>query len=312
MQINKLLILRIIVFSCIFCGFAFLPNLQGQQRTQFTQYMYDGSLINPAYVGADEALSLTFLHRSQWAGIKGSPQTQTLSAHTLFQEKQFGTGLIIQYETIGVHQNMEISTNYAYHLKVGRDRFFSLGLKAGIHSRNSDYTSISGNSAYDPGLNNLNFTDTYFDLGLGVFYRDPLLQIGFSVPEITGRGISYNDSSSIKIKNLNQLLFARYIYVVNDNISIEPGFLLKYLRGVPLSYDLNLNINYRDIISTGLSYRKNESIDFLLKLQVTPQMQFGYSYDYPIGYLARFTNVSHEIMARYIFKFSHSNIDSPR
>jgi type IX secretion system PorP/SprF family membrane protein len=63
-----------------------------QQQVQFTQYMFNNLIINPAYAGADEALSLTFINRSQWSGMKNAPNTQTISIHTLTNNRRMGCG----------------------------------------------------------------------------------------------------------------------------------------------------------------------------------------------------------------------------
>ncbi len=293
-------------------GFLLRPNnLYAQQKVQYTQYMYDASVINPAYVGADEALSLTFINRNQWTGINGAPTTQTLSAHTLFREKKLGAGIVVHREKIGVHSNFNIATNYAYHLPVGNNKTLSFGLQAGIHTRNSDYGSLTTGTT-DPGLRNIPVSETYLDLGFGFYYRSPKLHIGYSIPEIIPNQVSIDENYSSGFQEINHFLFMQYNLTLSPIIDLQPGFLIKYINGLPLSYDLNLIATFKEVVSIGASYRKQESIDFLLRLQVTPQLQFGYAYDYAIGNLSGISNGSHELMARYIFKFKHSNIDSPR
>src|SRR6478736_4445164 len=103
-----------------------------QQNVQFTQYMFNGLVINPAYAGADEALSLTFVHRSQWTGMDNAPATQTLAAHTAIKEKKIGVGLILINDRIGVHKNFSALNSYAYHIRVGKQSYLSMGLQAGI------------------------------------------------------------------------------------------------------------------------------------------------------------------------------------
>ncbi len=297
---------------CLMAGILLCPsNLQAQQKVQYTQYMYDASVINPAYVGADEALSLTFINRNQWTGINGAPTTQTLSAHTLFREKKLGAGIMVHREKIGVHSNFNIATNYAYHLPVGYNKTLSFGLQAGIHTRNSDYGSLT-TGATDPGLRNIPVSETYLDLGFGFYYRSPKLHIGYSIPEIIPNQVSIDENYASGFQEINHFLFMQYNLTVSPIIDLQPGFLIKYINGLPLSYDLNLIATFKEVVSIGASYRKEESIDFLLRLQVTPQLQFGYAYDYAIGNLSGISNGSHELMARYIFKFKHSNIDSPR
>ena len=287
-------------------------TVSAQQKVQFTQYMFNGLVINPAYAGADEALSMTFIQRSQWAGIEDAPTTQTLSAHTLFKKKHVGLGLTLINDKIGVHKNLGVMTNYAYHLKVGETSYFSMGLQAGIHNRRSDYRSLIADGNNDPKLYNPTIAHTFFDLGMGFYYRSDRLHVGFSAPEILPETITINDTLSLRFNNMNYFLFSRYRIRVNDHIDAEPSVLLKYLPGVPASYDCNLNFIFRKVLTMGLSYRKKESVDFLLKGQVTPQLQFGYAYDHAIGPVARLSNGSHEVMINYLFRYLQKNVASPR
>src|SRR5258708_29914263 len=105
--------------------------------------MFSGLVINPAYAGADEKLSLTFINRNQWSGIEGAPTTQTLSAHTLFKKKQFGLGFLLVNDQIGVHRNVNASVSYAYHIQTGDQSYLSMGLQAGVKSFKADYASLT-------------------------------------------------------------------------------------------------------------------------------------------------------------------------
>ncbi|MFM9983754.1 MAG: type IX secretion system membrane protein PorP/SprF, partial [Flavobacteriales bacterium] len=58
--------------------------------------------------------------------------------------------------------------------------------------------------------------------------------------------------------------------------------------------------------------RKTESVDLILKFQLTPQLQFGYAYDYPIDYAANLSSASHELMVKYQFRKTHKQVASPR
>lgn len=289
-----------------------LPKAYGQQQVQYTQYMFDGSIINPAYVGADEALSMTFIYRNQWSQVEGSPQSQTLSAHTLFKEKQLGVGIILNNDKIGVHKALNVASNFAYHLKLGKSQVLSFGLKTGWHNRRTDYASLAAQAGNDPSINNASISDSYFNMGAGIYFRTPKFHFGYSTPELIPKELTLNDSTNARLSDLNQFIFAKIKFDLGQQIDLMPSVLLKYLNGVPLSYDLNVSATYRKVITTGLSYRKSESFDFILRLQVTPQFQFGYAYDYPIGDISHLSNASHEIMARYLFKFQQKNVASPR
>ncbi|MBL0741435.1 PorP/SprF family type IX secretion system membrane protein [Chryseolinea lacunae] len=290
----------------------FAPQAMAQQKVQFSQYMFNTLVINPAYAGADEALSLTLIHRSQWNGLEGAPTTQTLSGHTLFKKKHFGVGATIVNDKIGVHRNLSILSDYAYHLQVGKTSFLSMGLQAGIHNTRADYASLMGGVTNDPKLNSASISQTFFDFGAGVYFRSSRLHVGLSAPELVPERISFNDTVSVRLSRTNFFLFAKYRITQNENIDYEPSLLLKYMPGLPLSFDVNINMIYRKVLTLGLSYRKSESVDFLFKGQVTPQFQIGYAYDHVIGDVARISNGSHEIMVQYLFKYVETKVSSPR
>lgn len=287
-------------------------SAKAQQKVQFTQYMFNTVVINPAYAGAEEALSLTFIQRNQWSGIENAPTTQTFSAHTLFKKKHFGLGLTFINDKIGVHKNVSALTNYAYHLKTGAKSYLSMGLQAGVHTAKSDYASLLGTSANDPRIYNSAVSQTFFDFGMGVYFRSPRFQVGLSAPELLPEKITVNDSLAVHLNKTNFFLFSKYRILLNEMFDAEPALLIKYLHGVPVSFDINANFIYRKVLMMGLSYRKSESVDFLLRAQITPQLQVGYAYDHPIGVISRISNGSHELMVHYLFRYTQSKVASPR
>ena len=52
-------------------------DVYSQQDPHYTQYMYNMNVINPAYAGSKENLSLGLLYRKQWVEIEGAPTTIT-------------------------------------------------------------------------------------------------------------------------------------------------------------------------------------------------------------------------------------------
>ena len=68
---------------CLLSAIVFITVLgHAQQQPLYTQYMFNGLVLNPAYAGSQETFTATALFRTQWAGIEDSPQTQTVSAHS--------------------------------------------------------------------------------------------------------------------------------------------------------------------------------------------------------------------------------------
>lgn len=289
---------------------AFLPYANAQQIPQFSQFMYNNLVLNPAYAGADEALSLTVLHRSQWTGIENAPSTQSFSAHSLVKKKQIGLGLTVIRDRIGVHKNTNILSNYAYHITIKQGAILSMGLQVGVANLNSDYASLAGSSK-DPKLVN-SISETKLDFGAGIYFRSPEFHVGLSSPGLISQTINLNDTLSTKLRKANLLGYSRYHFILTEAWALEPGIMIKYYTAVPISVDVNLSLVYRKVLTAGLSYRTKESVDMILKFQLSPQLQFGYAYDYPVQNAANISNASHELMLGYLFKNYHKHVAAPR
>ncbi|RZK51316.1 MAG: type IX secretion system membrane protein PorP/SprF, partial [Pedobacter sp.] len=50
-----------------------------QQDAQYSQYIFNGIYINPAYAGYKENLNLHMFYRNQWTGIDGAPKSMSLA-----------------------------------------------------------------------------------------------------------------------------------------------------------------------------------------------------------------------------------------
>lgn len=293
-------------------AFFFLATgVVAQQHMQFTQYMFNTLVINPAYAGAEGPLSITLINRSQWAGIKNSPTTQTLSINSLLKRKHVGLGLNLINDKIGAHKNLYGLFNYSYHLKTGKYSALSLGLMAGFHNRKTDFTSLVG-STNDPTLNASYINHLSLELGAGIYFRSKRFHAGLSSPTVLPQKVRLNDTLVYKHSANNVFFYSRITYPLNRELEAMPSVLIKYFSNVPMSFDVNLNFIYRKVLLWGLSYRNKESVGLILKAHVTSMLQFGYAYDYPISTVSKISNGSHELMVNYLFKPARKKFNRPR
>lgn len=292
----------------VIAGFANTKAI-AQQGPQFTQFMFNNLAINPAYAGADEHASITLVARNQWNSIENAPSTQSLAAHSLFA-KRVGLGLTVIHDRIGVHKNTNALASYAYHLRAGKSAFVSFGLQAGVTSFRSDYPSLAG-TTNDPLLARY-VRDTKLNLGAGVYFRSPRLDAGFSFPGLLTRKVDLSDTLIINFRSADMLGYLRYRLRLGVNYVLQPSLLVKYYPTLPMSFDTNWMIIYKEVISAGVSYRNNESIDLVIKLQLTARLEAGYAYDYPLRNGTLLNSSSHELMLHYVFRKNTKNIASPR
>jgi type IX secretion system PorP/SprF family membrane protein len=283
-----------------------------QQQPHFSQYMFSGLVINPAYAGADEVLSATFIDRRQWRGIDGAPTTQTLALHALTKRKRVGLGLLLSHDRIGVHANTSVQLNYAYHLKLSSDAILSFGLQGGLIHLKADYGSLVNSGSPDPKMANYFLNEVYASFGSGVYYRNKKWQVGFSVPELLPRANAINDTTSLTFKTVNAFGLIRYKADLTPNWTLEPAILVKRYGTLPVSFESTMASTYKHVLTLGATYRWRESIGMLLRTKFTPQLNAGYSYDYPLQLNTRINAVSHEVMLQYLFSFDQRGVKSPR
>jgi len=287
---------------------------QAQQIGQYTQYFSNQLVLNPAFAGADEALSLTLVYRTQWTGLEGAPSTQSLSGHSLFKTKHIGIGATLVNDKIGIHQNLSFNASFAYHLQLRRDAFISMGLQLGLNHKQSDFASLAGQvqNSTDPSVSQVKQSGTHPQVGTGFYYRDPRLHLGLSALNLVSGKTKITDSSSIELDRQHFFLFGRYRFPVGPNLKVQPGLLVKYLPGVPISYDVNLSAIFNEVLLSGIAYRSFESIALILQAKLTPQLKAGYNYDYPVGKTSRLSSSSHELMLNYLFKYNKYRVKRPR
>jgi type IX secretion system PorP/SprF family membrane protein len=57
-------------------------QVNAQQRPQYSQYMINNYLLNPAITGIEDYADIRVSHRRQWVGLDGAPVTSYVTAHT--------------------------------------------------------------------------------------------------------------------------------------------------------------------------------------------------------------------------------------
>src|SRR5687767_3864724 len=108
-----------------------LPRLSvlAQQDALYNEYMFNHFVINPAYSGVKDALSVTAFHRSQWVGFSGAPQTESLSAYSPFgRSGKAGAGLQVLNDRIGSFNTTGAFGSCSYKIRVGGGKL-SFGLR---------------------------------------------------------------------------------------------------------------------------------------------------------------------------------------
>jgi type IX secretion system PorP/SprF family membrane protein len=287
----------------------FLITGWAQQQVMFTQYMFNGLAINPAYAGSHETISMTALARKQWVGLEGAPSTQTFSIHSPLRKERFSLGLLFLHDKIGVTNQNGIYGSYAYRIPLNNKGKLSFGLQGGYTFYNLQLSKVSTS---DPAFG-ADIRLAQPNVGFGTYYNTDRFYAGISVPQLIESVFEKdNPDSDSKLKR-HYFATMGYVFDVNPMLKLKPNMLIKAVSGAPVQFDLNVNALFRDVLWLGLSWRSFDSFDALVQFQINEQIQVAYSYDFATTTeLARVNGGSHEIMVNYRFTFTKTRIISPR
>src|SRR6187402_3336924 len=81
-------------------------NVKAQQDAQYSQYMFNGIYINPAYAGYKEQLNLHSFYRSQWTGVPGAPKTFSLAVDAIANDGNVGLAFQVASDKLGAQNNL--------------------------------------------------------------------------------------------------------------------------------------------------------------------------------------------------------------
>lgn len=282
-----------------------LPNLiQAQQLPLYSQYMFNTLEINPAYAGFKQSMQFTSVFRKQFNGIKDAPQTAMISADMPIGDTKLGVGIKIVDDRISILQNFGVQSAMSYRIE-GDNSNLSFGLQIGTMNYKTDFSKLNLTNPGDPNFaQNLNALTANF--GTGMFFNTDKFYVGLSVPNLVNTQFkSGNESlSEYELKQSpNLYLNGGYLINLNSDFILKPSFLLRGVKGIPLNYDINANVFFKDLMSAGASYRSKSAIVGLLDFRLVPTLRLGYAYDYNLGRLNNFAKGTHEIVLRYHIPF---------
>ena len=302
----------------IFLAFGFLlffNETNAQQDPQYTQYMYNMNVVNPAYAGSRGTLSLGLLGRSQWTSVDGAPKTLTFDVHAPLGKK-VGVGLSVIADEIGPAKETNIYADVSYTLTTSEEGRLAFGLKGGVTLLNVNLLDVvlpQTGSAGDPVFDE-NINDTFPNFGAGVYYYTNKWYAGFSVPNIMKSEHLDKDNINTKAsEEVHYFLTGGYVFDLSSTVKFKPSLMFKGVAGAPVSVDINANFLMYDRFEVGASYRIEDAVSLLFNFGVTPDFRIGYAYDYTISEFSNSqTGGSHEIILLYDIDFSKKNVKSPR
>lgn len=281
-----------------------LINANAQQDPQYTQYMYNTMSVNPAYAGSSGHTIINALARTQWVGVEGAPDTQTLSFDTSLGFSGVGLGINLTNDRIGPANEFFLDINASYTVRTSDEGNLAFGLKLGVRHLNVDWNKGLVKDQDDKSLTgNINrFLPT---IGAGIYYYTSNWYLGTAIPNFINTD-HYDDSNNggdIAKERMHLFLIGGYVFDLNESIKFKPAFLTKIVNGAPLSLDVSANFLFNEKLTAGIAWRWDDSISALIGLQASKNLHIGLAYDLTTSNYSNYNSGTYELMIKWeIFK----------
>jgi len=292
-----------------------------QQDPQYTQYMYNTQVVNPAYAGSRDVLSFGLLYRSQWVGFDGAPKTGTFTVNSpIGAMENMGLGLSITSDEIGPANESNINVDFSYSIPVSEAGEVSFGLKAGIDLLDVDFSKLDIYDPNDPLFQNNVDNKIQPQIGAGVYFNNDRFYAGLSVPNfLTTKHFDENSlsganiaSSSIAAERLHYFFISGYVFDLGENLKFKPATLVKLVSGSPLQWDASANFLINEKFTIGASYRWSAAISGLVGFQATEGLFLGFGYDYQTTDIEDYSDGSYELILRFDLFNKPERVLAPR
>ena len=257
-----------VYFLTLFALIKFV-DVSAQQDPHYTQYMYNMSVINPAYAGSKENLTGGLLYRKQWVEIEDAPTTGTFFLHSPVG-KNVGLGLSVISDKIGPVEENNAYVDFSYTLNLGEEHRLAFGLKGGATFHKIDFATIYptlpdiNDDAFARGENP---NETFLNLGTGLFYYTNKYYVSFSIPNmLKSRYLDFN-GRKFGTETLHYFLTGGYVFDINPNVKFKPFAMIKSAINTPTSFDLSTNFLFNQksmhLDNAPLESCQDDSVPFL-------------------------------------------------
>ena len=306
---------KITIWKQLGLGLLFACGLQGaqaQQDPQYTQYMYNTNLVNPAYAGSRDMMSIFGMYRTPWVGLDGAPQTSTVSLDTPLGDSKMGLGASFINDRLGAMDENTIAIHLSYTIDLSRTLKLGFGIKGSANLLNVDYTRLDRYNPNDVKFQeNINSQFTP-NLGAGLYLYSDRTYFGFSVPNFLETDRYDDNEVTLMKQKMTYYFIGGHVFDLSHNVKFKPAFLAKATAGAPVQVDLTANFMFSEKLVVGAAYRWDAAFSGLVGFQLTDGLFVGYSYDAETTKLANYNSGSHEVFLRFDLLNRHNRISSPR
>ena len=286
-------------------------SYHGQQTLQYSNYLENSFYLNPAVAHLGKK-SLNIIYRNQWAGFEGAPKTTFLSYQSSFLHKKdvksssfSNVGGFLQNENIGAFRSFKINFSYSYSFLLSSNWRLSFGSFLGIQQLGLDVTGVTLFDPNDPVVDVSNFS-LFPDFSMGLALTNNNSFFGISTKQVFQNNWKKIINSDLS-QNESSIVFIAAKKITLTNIGFTPNIMLDFTGQFKPKLVAGLKIDFKEIISTGIAVRNENSILGQFKIMFNKNLQISYAHDFSFSNILLGPLNSSEFMVSYISSISENN-----
>lgn len=315
-----------------FIFFQFLGFQLMAQDIQYSQYYANPIYLNPAFTGSTSMTRVGVNFRNQWPALDQSFLAYTAYFDHYEERLNSSFGLIFHgaQESFTQTNVNEIGVVYSYRLRLSQSSYIQAGVQGSFIARDAlfDRVVLGTQLNIDTGLINGTPGEAFegdsqirsADAHAGLLYYGKKTWIGVSAAHLLEPEISYLADKT------NQLPM-KYSIHGGYRFDLAAGDINEYFNNTDQERSVAIGFNYKqqgqfsqldfgaefffEPLVLGFWYRglptkynlpNNESLIFLLGVNLPSGLELGYSFDYAISKLGFLSSGgAHELSVRYVF-----------
>lgn len=277
-------------------------NAAGQQLPQFSQYMFNDFVLNPAIAGIHDYYQIRTNHRFQWVGMTDPPLTNSISFYGPHASMDMGFGGSIYTDVTGPTSRTGVSGSYAYNISVYGDMRLSMGLNLSVLQYRVDGTQLTPKDPSDMFIQGVVSTTYVPDAGVGVYLYGDNFYAGFSAAQLLNNKLEiFEEKTGLNRLKSHFFVTGGYRYEVDRDWILEPSAIIKATAPSQFRFEVNAKVEWMEMVWLATGYRFHEAITVMAGYNYDDKFYFGYAYDIGITELRLYNTGSHEIMIGYRF-----------
>lgn len=277
-------------------------NLAGQQLPQFSQFMFNDFVLNPAIAGTHDYYQIRTSHRFQWVGMTDPPLTNSISVYGPHSRMDMGYGGTIYTDVTGPTSRTGVSGSYAYNIAVFGDMRLSMGLNLSVLQYRVDGTQLTPKDPSDMFIQGVVSTTYVPDAGVGVYLYGENYYAGVSAAQLLNNKLEiFEEKTGLNKLKSHLFVTGGYRYQADPDWILEPSAIIKVTAPSQFRFEVNARVEWMEMVWLAAGYRFHEAVTVMAGYNYDDKFYFGYAYDIGITELRLYNMGSHELMIGYRF-----------